>query len=65
MNRKEKLKEEVQFWLSYINEWEINHHEPIPDKARLLFQNAILKLESHCPGKRQVLLYKHNKDSIH
>ena len=46
MNRNEKLKEEVQFWLSYINEWERNRDEPIPDKARLLFENAILKLES-------------------
>ena len=65
MNRKEKLKEEVQFWLSYINEWERNRNEPIPDKAKLLFQNAILKLESEYPNKRQVVIFQSNSHGIH
>ena len=65
MNRNEKLKEEVQFWLSYINEWERNRDEPIPGKAKLLFQNAILKLESEYPNKRQAVSFKSNSYGIH
>jgi len=65
MNRNEKLKEEVQFWLSYINEWERNRDEPIPDKARLLFENAILKLESEYPNKRQTVNFQSNSHGIH
>jgi len=65
MNRNEKLKEEVQFWLSYINEWERNRDEPIPDKARLLFQNAILKLEREYPNKRQAISSQSNSYGIH
>jgi hypothetical protein len=46
MNRKEKLEEEVQFWLWYINEWETNHNEPIPIRAKLLLEKALLELKN-------------------
>ena len=65
MKNKENLKEEVQFWLSYINDWERNHNEPIPDQAKLLLENAILKLVSYYPNNKQARLFQNNSHTTH
>ena len=65
MKGKEYVKEEIQFWLSYINDWERKHTEPIPDQARLLLENAILKLEGYYPNKKQDQLFKSNNHTTH
>ncbi len=65
MKSKENVKEEIQFWLSYINDWERKHTEPIPDKAKFLLENAILKLESFYPNKKQVRLFQSKKYTTH
>ena len=65
MKSKENVKEEIQFWLSYINEWERKHTEPIPDQARLLLENAILKLESYYPNKKREKLFQSNNYTTH
>jgi len=64
MKSKEDVKEEIQFWLGYINEWERKHTEPIPDQARLLLENAILKLENYYPNKRAPL-FQSNTHTTH
>ena len=65
MKCKEKLKEEVDFWLGYISEWETNHDEPVPERAQLLLDNALLKLERYCSDKRQTQHTQINKHTIH
>lgn len=65
MNSKENVKEEIQFWLSYINEWERKHTEPIPDQARLLLENAILKLESYYPYDKRAPLFQNKPQTTH
>ena len=64
MKSKDKLKEEVQFWLSYVIEWERNHNEPIPDRAQLLLENAISKLRSHYHTKNDLVSHANNH-SVH
>ena len=65
MKHKQKLDEEVQLWLWYINEWETNHNEPIPVRAELLLENAILELKSFYSKKNRVKLLQGQNHSIH
>lgn len=65
MKHKQKLEEEVQFWLWYINEWETNHNEPIPARAKLLLENAILELKSFYSEKNLLKLLQVPNHSIH
>jgi len=65
MKHKEKLEEEVEFWLSYIGNWKTSHDEPVPDRAQQLLDNALSKLEKHGADKNQVQLIKSNKPTIH
>jgi len=65
MKRKEKLQEEIEFWLAYISDWEINHNEPIPDRAQLLLGNALSKLENHFPDKKYDLTFQNINHMIH
>ena len=46
MNQKDKLKEEAEYWLTYINDWKNNHDAPIPERALTLLDNALLKLKT-------------------
>ncbi len=45
---KEKLEEEVEFWLGYISKWEDTQDKPIPERVQQLLTNAQSKLESYC-----------------
>ena len=65
MKYKEKLEEEVEFWLSYIGNWKKSHDEPVPDRTQQLLDNALLKLEAYGTGKNQVLSIKSNKHTVH
>jgi len=65
MKHKEKLEEEVEFWLSYIGNWKTSHDEPVPDRTQQLLDNALLKLETYGTGKNQVLSIKSNKHTVH
>ena len=47
MNREDKLKEEAEFWLTYIKDWETDLNEPVPERALALLDNALLKLKNH------------------
>ena len=46
MNQKDKLKEEAEYWLTYINDWKNNHDEPVPERALTQLDNALLKLKT-------------------
>ena len=65
MKRKDKLEEEVEFWLSYINNWEAGHSTPVPERVQLLLDNALLKLEGYCPDNKQALILQGNNHIIH
>ena len=65
MKCKEKLEEEVEFWLAYISTWEAKHNKPIPDRAKLLLRKAALKLEQQYPEINQGLVMKSDKLTIH
>ena len=65
MKCKEKLEEEVDFWLGYISEWESSHDDPIPERAQQLLCNALLKLDKYGTNKSQVQLIKSNNPTIH
>ena len=65
MRRKEKLQEEVEFWLIYISEWEINHNEPVPDRAQLLLDNALLKLENYFFDKKYDRTFQGINPTVH
>jgi hypothetical protein len=55
MKQEDKLKEEVEFWLTYINDWKTNHDEPMPERALTLLKNAQLKLKDHYSEKNQAM----------
>ncbi len=42
----DKLKEEAEFWLKYVNDWKKNHAEPVPEQALSLLDKALLKLKN-------------------
>ena len=65
MKCKEELEKEAEFWLGYISDWESKHNEPAPERAQALLDNALLKLESYCPGNSQNLTFQNNKQTIH
>jgi hypothetical protein len=60
-----KLGEEAEFWLGYISDWEANHDEPVPERAQLLLERALLKLVTDFPDKRPGLLFQSNTHKIH
>ena len=45
MKKEDKLKEEAEFWLTYINDLKMNRDEPFPERAMALLENALLKLK--------------------
>ena len=42
----DKLKEEAEYWLTYINNWKNNHDGPPPEKVLTQLDNALLKLKT-------------------
>ena len=53
MKQEDKLREEVEFWLSYINDWEANYGELVPERAQTLLDIALSKLISFQTEKYQ------------
>ena len=65
MKKENKLKEEAEFWLTYVNDWKKNHAGPVPERALSLLDNALLKLKNYYSDKNRVEpLYGANR-SIH
>ena len=65
MKKEDKLKEEAEFWLTYINDWKTNRDEPIPERAMTLLDNSLLKLKNYYSKKNQVELLQGTNRSIH
>ena len=54
MKREEKLKEEAEFWITYISDWKASHDEPVPEKAWTLLDKALLRLKQYYASKNRV-----------
>ena len=65
MIQKDKLKDEAEFWLAYINDWKNNNDEPVPDRALILLDNALLKLKDYYLENKQAKSLQEIKPSIH
>ncbi len=65
MTQEEQLKEEVEFWLNYINDWKMNRKEPVPKKALTLLENALLKLNRYYSEHEKHNHRKGENHSIH
>ncbi len=65
MTLEEQLKEEVEFWLNYINDWKMNRKEPVPKKALTLLENALLKLNLYYREHEKSSPRKGANHSIH
>lgn len=54
MRQEEKLKEEAEFWITYINDWKDSHDEPVPEQVWTLLDIALLRLkEFYAENSRQ------------
>ena len=59
------MEEELEYWLSYINNWEASHNGPVADKPQQLPNNATLTFEDQSSDKKQDFLLINDKHSIH
>lgn len=65
MRQEEKLKEEAEFWITYINNWIASHDEPVPEKAWTLLDKALLRLKHYYLGKIRVKPSQIESRSMH
>ena len=65
MIQKDKLKDEAEFWLAYINDWKNNNDEPVPERALRLLDNALLKLMDYYLENKQAESLQGINPSIH
>lgn len=65
MTQEEQLKEEVEFWLNYINEWKMNRKEPVPKRALTLLENALIKLNLYYSKHEKNKSQQAPKHSVH
>ena len=65
MTQEEQLKEEVEFWLNYINEWKMNRKEPVPKRALTLLENALIKLNLYYSEHEKHRPQQAAKHSVH
>ena len=65
MIQEDKLKEEAEFWLTYIKDWKTKYDEPIPERALTLLDNAQLKLKNHYSEKNRAKPLQGSNHLIH
>lgn len=65
MTQEEQLKEEVEFWLNYINDWKMNRKEPVPKRSLTLLENALLKLNRYYREQEKNKPQQNTKHSFH
>ena len=65
MNQEDKLKDEAEFWLAYINDWENHHDGPVPERALRLLDDALLRLKDYYVENKQAIFLQDSNQSIH
>lgn len=65
MKQEDKLKEEVEFWLTYITDWNMNRDEPVPERAMTLLDNALLRLKNYYSEQNRTKSLHGTDSSIH
>lgn len=65
MKQEDKLKEEAEFWITYIYDWKAKRDEPVPEKAWSLLGNALSRLRHYYSSKNRAKTYQAENRSMH